>query len=88
MDMLVTPGNGIMFLASFAFLAIGLVGWLSFKRPDLSAKLWMLGFVVSGVAPVLGAFGGTNRRSMALRQQQSCAGNLIRTVRARLEDFI
>ena len=60
MDLLVTPGNGIMFLASFAFLAIGLVGWLSFKRPDLSAKLWMLGFVVSGVAPVLGAFGGTD----------------------------
>ncbi len=58
MDMLVTPGNGIMFLASFAFLAIGLVGWFSFKRPDLSAKLWMLGFVVSGIAPILGALGG------------------------------
>jgi PAS domain-containing protein len=58
MDMLVTLGNGIMFLASFAFLAIGLVGWFSFKRPDLSAKLWMLGFVVSGIAPVLGALGG------------------------------
>jgi PAS domain-containing protein len=58
--MLVTPGNGIMFLASFAFLAIGLVGWFSFKRPDLSAKLWMLGFVVSGIAPILGALGGTH----------------------------
>lgn len=58
--MLVTPGNGIMFLASFSFLAIGLVGWISFKRPDLSAKLWMLGFVVSGVAPILGALGGAN----------------------------
>lgn len=56
--MLVTPGNGIMFLASFAFLAIGLVGWFSFKRPDLSAKLWMLGFMVSGIAPILGALGG------------------------------
>jgi PAS domain-containing protein len=56
--MLVTPGNGIMFLASFAFLAIGLVGWFSFKRPDLSAKLWLLGFVISGIAPILGAFGG------------------------------
>lgn len=60
--MLVTPGNGIMFLASFAFLAIGLVGWLSFKRPDLSARLWMLGFVVSGIAPILGALGGTTVR--------------------------
>ena len=58
--MLVTPGNGIMFLASFAFLAIGLVGWFSFKRPDLSAKLWMLGFVVSGIAPILGALGGAD----------------------------
>jgi PAS domain-containing protein len=58
MGMLVTPGNGIMFLASFAFLAIGLVGWFSFKRPDLSAKLWLLGFVISGIAPILGAFGG------------------------------
>ncbi len=58
--MLVTPGNGIMFVASFAFLAIGLVGWFSFRRPDRSAKLWMLGFVVSGIAPILGALGGTN----------------------------
>lgn len=58
MELLVTPGNGIMFLASFAFLAIGLVGWLSLKRPDLSAKLWMLGFVVSGIAPILGVLGG------------------------------
>ena len=58
--MLVTPGNGIMFVASFAFLAIGLVGWFSFRRPDRSAKLWMLGFVVSGIAPILGALGGGN----------------------------
>ena len=60
MHMLVTPGNGIMFLASYAFLAIGLLGWFSFKRPDLSAKLWMLGFVVSGIAPILGALGGAD----------------------------
>lgn len=60
MDILVTPGNGIMFLASFAFLAIGVVGWLSFKQPDLSAKLWMLGFMVSGIAPILGALGGAD----------------------------
>lgn len=60
MDILVTPGNGIMFLASFAFLAIGVVGWLSFKQPDLSAKLWMLGFMVSGIAPMLGALGGAD----------------------------
>lgn len=56
--MLVTPSNGIMFLASLAFLAIGLVGWISFRRPDVSAKLWMLGFVASGIAPILGALGG------------------------------
>ena len=56
--MLVTPANGIMFLASFAFLAIGIVSWLSFQRPDSSARLWMMGFVVSGVAPILGALGG------------------------------
>ena len=56
--MLVTPANGIMFLASFAFLAIGIVSWLSFPRPDASARLWMSGFVVSGVAPILGALGG------------------------------
>ena len=56
--MLVTPANGIMFLASFAFLAIGIVSWLSFPRPDESARLWMSGFVVSGVAPILGALGG------------------------------
>lgn len=58
--MLVTPGNGIMFLASFSFLAIGLVGWISFKRPDFSAKLWMLGFMVSGGASMLGALGGAD----------------------------
>lgn len=53
--MLVTPGNGIMFLASMTFLAIGLVGWLSFPKRDRSAKLWMLAFVIAGFAPLLGA---------------------------------
>jgi PAS domain-containing protein len=53
--MLVTPGNGIMFLASMTFLAIGVVGWFSFPKRDLSAKLWMLAFVIAGFAPLLGA---------------------------------
>lgn len=58
--MLVTPANGIMFLASFAFLAIGIVSWFSFQRPDHSARLWMAGFIVSGIAPILGALGGAD----------------------------
>lgn len=57
--MLITPSNGIMFLAGTTFLAIGLVGWLLFPNRDVSAKLWMLGFVVAGIAPLLGtAIGG------------------------------
>ena len=56
--MLVTPANGIMLLASLAFLAIGLTCWLSVKRPDASARLWVLGFIAAGIAPLLGAFGG------------------------------
>jgi hypothetical protein len=53
--MLSTPSNGIMFLASTTFLAIGLVGWLLFPKRDVSAKLWMLGFVIAGIAPLVGA---------------------------------
>lgn len=53
--MLVTPGNGIMLLASMTFLAIGLVGWLSFPKRDRSAMLWMLAFTTSGLAPLIAA---------------------------------
>ncbi|NBS12914.1 MAG: hypothetical protein EBS77_09680, partial [Gammaproteobacteria bacterium] len=53
--MLSTPSNGIIFLASTTFLAIGLVGWLLFPKRDVSAKLWMLGFVIAGIAPLVGA---------------------------------
>ncbi len=53
--MLVTPSNGIMFLASLTFLAIGLMGWLCFPKRDRSSKLWMLAFITAGLAPLIGA---------------------------------
>ncbi|MFZ9993903.1 MAG: hypothetical protein ACO3OV_04290 [Steroidobacteraceae bacterium] len=63
--MLITPSNGIMFLASTTFLAIGLVGWLLFPKRDVSAKLWMLGFVIAGVAPLLGTVLGGPEGALA-----------------------